>query len=187
MFLCAVTLPQLGIACCRIEIFGGEIRVGGNGVTVTPPPSASAVVATIVALVAAVVPVTKVIDDASKTVGQVTTNVVKESSIGLANVAREGGIAINNVATILRQAGKDTGDQLGRSTRDLEDAASGIYRYSINQITSTQTAVSHAEQRFRESKVIDAMFHLAVEPLQATDNNLVSALRKVSCCPPLVQ
>jgi len=111
-------------------------------------------------------------------VGQVTTNVVKESSIGLANVAREGGIAINNVATKLHHAGKDTGDQLSRSTRDLEDAATAIYRYSINQITSTQTAVSHAEQRFREGKVIDAMFHLAVEPLQATDDNLASAAQE---------
>lgn len=123
-------------------------------------------------------PVTKVIDDAGKTIGQVGTNVVKETGIGLGNVAREGGIALNNVATTIHKAGSDTGAQLNRSQHDLEDAGTAIHRFTLNELKGTQASLSHAEQRFRDGKIVDALFHLSTEPLQNTEQNAATAAQE---------
>lgn len=125
---------------------------------------------------------TKAVDSAGQAVGQVSTNAAKEAGIGLGNVAREAQIGAGNVAregqigagnvareaqigagnvaTTIRKAGSDTGRQLNRSQHDLEDAGTAIYRFSVNEARGTQASINHAEERFRQGKVVDAFFTL---------------------------
>jgi len=107
--------------------------------------------------------------------GIVAGNVARVGGIFVGNVAREGGIGLRNVATTIKKASDDTGAQLNRSQHDLEDAGTAVWRFTMNQLASTRDAVGNAEKRLREGKVIDAMFHLATEPLQSTEKNAANA------------
>lgn len=144
--------------------------------------------------------VTTVVNDAGEALGQVATNVRTEAGIGLGNIAREsqigagnvareaqigGGnvareaqIGLGNAATTIRKAGTDTGKQLNRSQHDLESAGTAIYRFALHQIEGTKESLNHAEQRFREGKVIDALFHLGTEPFQNADENAAQAAQE---------
>ncbi|MET3384193.1 hypothetical protein [Variovorax paradoxus] len=177
------TPPAIGFNCCSVHIEWPK-----------PPP-----IPTPDQIIGAT---TQVVDGAGKVVGQVATdvskeagiglgnvakeaqigagNVAKEAQIGAGNVAKEAQIGLGNVATTIRKAGSDTGAQLNRSQHDLEDAGVAIYRYAVNEAKGMQDTVSHAEQRFREGKVVDALFHLGTEPLQNIDKNAAQAAQESS-------
>ncbi|MDM0110533.1 hypothetical protein QTI66_00115 [Variovorax sp. J22R133] len=193
-------LPLVGEACCNIRIDPPRIEVPTVTEVVNTVTQAPANVAKEASK--ATETVTQAVNDAGKAVGQVATDASKEAGIGLGNVVREtqigagsvlkevqkeaGDIAkevqigAGNVATTIRKAGSDVGQQANRSQHDLEDAGVAIYRYVINEALSTQSAMSNAEKRFREGKVVDAFFHLATEPIQNTEKNAAQAAMESS-------
>lgn len=76
------------------------------------------------------------------------------------------------------KAWKDTAEQTKRSFQDTVDAANAVANYTTNQIKSYQSTLNNAEKRLREGKVIDSMWGLAVEPLQASEENFAKATQE---------
>jgi hypothetical protein len=76
------------------------------------------------------------------------------------------------------KAWKDTGEQAQRSFTDAVDAGNAIVNYTANQLKAQADAFQNAEKRLREGKIVDAMWGLGVEPLQATEANFAKATQE---------
>lgn len=73
---------------------------------------------------------------------------------------------------------KDTAAQTKRSFQDTVDAGTAATNYASNQVKAYQSSVGNAEKRLREGKVVDSMWGLAVEPLQASEANFAKATQE---------
>jgi len=124
--------------------------------------------------------VTQVVDSAGKKVGKISGDLTREAGVGLHNVARETGKGFGNLETTLRKAGKDSAAELDRTGNNLEDAVVAIVKFSENQLKGTGDLVSEAEVRFREGKIVDAMYHLAVDPVFKTSDHAALAATESS-------
>lgn len=131
-------------------------------------------------------PYTEVVDEAGKVLGKVTGDIVREAGIGLSNVEREsrrlGGQLDTNLRKAggdyertLRKAGGDVGREAKAAQREVEAAGTAVYRFAIRQAESSVHTVREAEERFREGKVIDAVWGLGVRPAQSTSDNAARA------------
>ena len=76
------------------------------------------------------------------------------------------------------KAWKDTADQTKRSFQDTVDASTAAANYTINQLKAYESTLSSAEKRLREGKVLDSMWGLAIEPLQASEANFAKATQE---------
>lgn len=82
--------------------------------------------------------------------------------------------AINNIDKGIA----DTAKNLVKAAHDIADAAQAISRYAKREISGLPNILSNADQRFREGKVVDAVWHLATEPTQQTSNNASQLVRE---------
>lgn len=103
----------------------------------------------------------------------------------IATLERAGGDTVNTFvkagkdATVTYvKAWKDTAVQTKRSFQDTVDAATAVANYTTNQIKSYESTLSNAEKRLRQGKVIDSMWGLAIEPLQASETNFAKATQE---------
>lgn len=128
----------------------------------------------------------KIIKAANDEVGKITGNIVREAGVGYANLEREAKKGATNVETNLRkaggdiektvrQAGGDVGRELKKAHGEVEDAAVAVYRFTVRQAESSRDMLSDAEQRFREGKIVDAVWHLGIDPLQRGSENAALA------------
>lgn len=126
------------------------------------------------------------IESSTNELGKVSGNIVREAGIGYANLEREAKKGATNVENnlrkaagdverTLRQAGGDVGRELKNTQGEVEDAAVAVYRFAVRQAESSSNALSEAEQRFREGKVVDAVWHLGLAPSQHTSENAAQA------------
>jgi hypothetical protein len=144
--------------------------------------------------------VVKVAEKAGKTVGEAPGNVIREGERGAKNVANEVGgvhdnvvratgdalndtvktigIAHSDVATAIRRAGDDTEAEIGRAGKNLEDAEVAIREYIERKAEGTIETLTDAERRVREGKVVDALFHLAIDPLRKEEKNMALATQE---------
>lgn len=131
-------------------------------------------------------PATRLVKASNEEIGKISGNIIREAGIGYANLERQVKTDAGNVDTSVRKAGADiertvrqTGGDVGRELRtaadEIESAAVAIYRFTLREAESSKDAVSNAEQRFREGKVIDAVWHLGVDPAQGSSKNAASA------------
>lgn len=122
------------------------------------------------------------IKEGSKVVGKLGGDVVREFGIGARNIERETRKAGNDVGTSLkkaaadtertaRQFGGDVGRELKNSQGEIGSAATAVYRFAVREAEGSVNTVRGAEKRFREGKVIDAVWSLGVTPLQNTSGN----------------
>ncbi len=165
---------------------GGSVGVpigsGNVGVVVSPVPGQTAVT-----VGSATVGVSSVLVQADeKILGKIAGYIVREAGIGFANIERETKKGLTDVDTQLRKAGGDVerslreagGDaarELKATQREVEAAATATYRFTVRQAEGSVEAVRQAERRFREGKVIDAVWHLGLQPTQDTSDNLAKA------------
>lgn len=84
----------------------------------------------------------------------------------------------NDATATYVKAWKDTAEQTKRSFQDTVDAATAATNYTINQLKAYESSLASAEKRLREGKVVDSMWGLAVEPLQATEANFAKATQE---------
>jgi hypothetical protein len=75
---------------------------------------------------------------------------------------------------------KDIGEQAKRSFDDTVEAGEALLRYSQRTLDSKKVTFSNAEQRFREGKAVDAVWGMAVEPIQAEEENFFKATQESS-------
>lgn len=159
-----------------------EIKVGDVSVTVSPIPGQSGVTVGSAPLSPTPQQVSVLVQAGAKELGKITGDVVREAGVGYANLERETKKGLTDAHTNLRkaggdvertvrQAGADASRELKATQREVEGAATATYRFTIRQAEGSVEAVRHAERRFREGKVIDAVWHLGLQPVQNTSDN----------------
>lgn len=106
---------------------------------------------------------------------------------GLKNISKESLKAISNISSALNKAGDDVRRNLEKSSKDMEaeiqragkdteEAVSAIGHYVENTANDYGSSVSKLEARVREGKVIDALWHFGIEPLQDSEKNAGKAI-----------
>jgi hypothetical protein len=84
---------------------------------------------------------------------------------------------------INRNVGKgldDTVAELGRAGKNIGDAVQAIIKFSEMETKGAIKYHENAARRVREGKVVDAIWHMATEPLQGTENNAGNAAMESS-------
>lgn len=97
---------------------------------------------------------------------------------GLKTTAEQAKRLPRDIAWNTEKAVRDTAAEGERTARGLVDAAEAIGGYLDNQLRSTGQALTNAEKRLREGKVVDALWHVATEPLQAASKNAAIAAQQ---------
>lgn len=76
-----------------------------------------------------------------------------------------------DICDTLAKAVEDTVDESERAAENMEDAGQAIGHFIENQAHSVGDTLADAEERVREGKVIDAIWHLGTDPLRHTSDN----------------
>lgn len=107
----------------------------------------------------------KAIKDAGKTVGVTLHDIGKATGKAAENARKaiEKGLVDASVAA--GKANKDLIAETGRVGTNAVEMVRAVGKYMETNVTGTITTLSDAEKRFREGKLLDAMFHLALDPL----------------------
>lgn len=117
--------------------------------------------------------------------------VQKEVEKGLKNISNETAKAVSDISSTIDKAFKDIESNLAKSSRDAEaeiqragkdteEAVHAIGHYLEHSAQDAGTAVKDADKRIREGKVIDAVWHFGIAPLQSTEKNSGQALLESS-------
>lgn len=83
-----------------------------------------------------------------------------------------------NAVASYEKGWRDISEQAKRSFADTVEAGEAVGRYTERQLKDTVAGLNRAEERVREGKFVDAMWGLAVEPLQATEKNFAAATQE---------
>ena len=86
----------------------------------------------------------------------------------------------NDVIATYTKAWKDTDEQAKASFKDAVDAGKAAINFTNNQLNIQREMIENADKRLREGKVVDAMWGLAIEPLQGTEENFSKATQESS-------
>ena len=120
------------------------------------------------------------------TVGQVADDIRAGVDKGIRDIRDTVAKSVSDLQWNLDKAGKDTEKTVAKAAKDIEaevgragkhteEAVSAIGHYIEAEAHSAGKALSNAEKRVREGKVIDALWHLGTEPLQASEENAANA------------
>ncbi|CDS92090.1 exported hypothetical protein [Sphingobacterium sp. PM2-P1-29] len=98
------------------------------------------------------------IHDLGKATGKAADDARKAIEKGLLDASRESG-----------RAGKNVVEETGRVGSNTVDIFKAIEKYTTTTITGTLDLAKSTEQRIREGKFLDAVFHAALDPLTTTE------------------
>lgn len=104
-----------------------------------------------------------------------TISAITEPGKSLLTTIQKG---VENAAAAYEKGWRDTTEQAKRSFADAVEAGEAVARYTGRQLKDLEVAGGNAIRRAQEGKVVDAMWGLAVEPLQATEKNFVIATQE---------
>lgn len=122
--------------------------------------------------------------DISTAVSEVTTKLNTElkngvqDTIGTVTTGQPQG----DIAKTAVKAGDDIIAQAGRDVENVGDAVDATGNFITNQIESTQQSLSDNEKRLREGKMVDAIWHVALDPVRNAEDNLAIAVSDSSLC-----
>ena len=80
-------------------------------------------------------------------------------------------IAIANAFTNADRATRDAAQNITKSANDIVEAANASVRFAERSIKGTGEVLSKAEERLRDGKVVDALWHLGTDHLQTSNEN----------------
>lgn len=111
-----------------------------------------------------------------KAVKDVAATVKKAFDDGVRTVAK----AADDVAKNVDKAGKDTAAEAGRFGREVETAGRALVHHVENTTKGHITASQRAIQQVREGKVIDAIWHAGLAPIQISEKSASEAVLESS-------
>lgn len=109
--------------------------------------------------------------------GQDTGRTIEKAAQDVGNTIEKAG---QDTGRTIEKAGQDTEAEARRAGKNLEEAAHAIGKYMERSVQGTGRTLSSAERRVREGKVVDAMWHLATEHLQESENSAAKATQESS-------
>jgi hypothetical protein len=86
--------------------------------------------------------------------------------------------AAENATATYVKAWRDVGAESRRNFSDAVDAGKAVANFVKNQATDEVKAANNAAKRLRDGKVVDAMWGVATEPLQANEKNFAKATQE---------
>ncbi len=111
---------------------------------------------------------------------KILENVGREIEIGVQNIGKETEIFVENLGKNIEKAVQDVGNNGGKAVNDLGEAVEAAVNFAEHQIESWGDTLKDAEKRVREGKIIDAVWHLGIDPAKHTDDNFAEAVQKSS-------
>jgi vacuolar-type H+-ATPase subunit H len=79
--------------------------------------------------------------------------------------------AERDAARTIEQAKRDTINETKRASYNLNDLSLSVGHYLENTLHSTGDSLANAEQRVREGKIVDAIWHLVTDPGKNAEKN----------------
>lgn len=113
----------------------------------------------------------KVLSKGAKELGNAAEDTVKTITTGKPH---------GDIAKTVVNAVDDTGREIGRAGRNINDAAIASGHFLENQAQAVGTTLSDAEKRVREGKIVDAIWRLSTDPLKHTEKNVGEAVTESS-------
>ncbi|GAO24355.1 hypothetical protein ALISP_4175 [Alicycliphilus sp. B1] len=103
---------------------------------------------------------------------------LKAADKGITDIGKTVEKAVRDVGANLSKANEDVKAEATRAGQNVEEAGRAIVKYVERQVQSTGQTLTNAERRLREGKVVDALWHLGIEPMQANENNAAAAAQE---------
>ena len=113
-------------------------------------------------------------------VGANLQNISNEAAIALRNIRDTLVKADSDIKNNLDKSGKDVEAEIQRAGKDTEQAISAIGRYLERTAQDTGKSLTDADRRVREGKVIDAIWHMGIAPIQSAEKNTGQAVMESS-------
>lgn len=107
-----------------------------------------------------------VVRDSVEAAGDIAHNVVKEVGNAGENVASEVSSAGKSTSKVVEKAAADIYAEAGRGVKNLEELGVAVAKYVERVGTDHVHLISEAEQRIREGKFADALWHASIDPLK---------------------
>ena len=117
----------------------------------------------------------KAAQDIGSNVEKGVQDVGKTGEKAVQDVGKNAEKGIQDIARALDKAGKDTEAETARAGKNVEEAVAASGRYLERQAQGVGNTLSDAEIRLREGKVIDAIWHSAIDPIKYTEKNASQA------------
>lgn len=124
--------------------------------------------------------VEKAIQDTGKTIEKAahdTGKILDKTGREIGNASRDidrwarTGKCGGDICDTVGKAIKDTEAEGKRTIENLEEAGKAAVKFTERQVQGVGKTLSDAEKRIREGKVIDAVWHLATDPVKHTEDN----------------
>jgi len=113
----------------------------------------------------------KAIDDTAKTADKAKNDTIDTTKKALDDTANTAKKALDDTQKTAHKAIDDGARSVAKSANDLVDAGKAIGRFIDRQAKGYGKALNDAEQRVREGKVVDALWHLSTDPDKFTEQN----------------
>lgn len=118
----------------------------------------------------------KGVDNVVRETGKGVGNVARETAKGVSHVAGEVGHGVENLANFIDKAAKDTEAEAKRAGRNVNKLAIASGTFLESQIHGLGQSFEDAGKRVREGKLVDAIWHVATDPVRNTEKNAAAAM-----------
>jgi len=113
----------------------------------------------------------RAVEQAARDTGRAVEQGARDTGRAVEQAARDTGRAVE-------QGARDTGRAVEQGARDTGVAVQTLGRYAARQVRSQGDAIAGAARRVREGKFVDAVWHLAIDPLRDTERNAALAMQE---------
>ncbi|GAA0575867.1 hypothetical protein GCM10009416_13220 [Craurococcus roseus] len=124
----------------------------------------------------------KAVEKAAQDTGKAVEKGVQDTGKTLEKAAQDTGKAVEkgvqDTGKTLEKAGQDVGWNVDKGFRDTVDAGKAVGRYVERTLKGYGDTLSDAERRIREGKVVDALWHAAIDPVRRQEENLALAAKE---------
>ena len=112
--------------------------------------------------------------------GKVVENVAVATVDAANDVVKATEVAINQTGKAIGKGGEDVVREAGRVPGHVVDVGSATVKYVESYGNSAITTIEDAARRIKQGKIVDALFHVALAPLQAQEEAAFKATQESS-------
>lgn len=96
----------------------------------------------------------------------------------VATLPNQAGKAVNDALNSGTKAVRDAAETTVKAANDIVDAGKTVARFYERQLQSYPGMLSNAQERLRDGKVIDALWHISTDQAKATEDNAGRAVEE---------
>lgn len=120
----------------------------------------------------------KAVDDTLNTTVKAADDIANTADKAVDDTGRTAEKALQDTGTALEKAAQDTGKTIEEAVHDVGDAGVAVYNFGVNQVKSIGENVRSAEERLKEGKFVDAVWHFSTDQLISGQENAAKAAQE---------